>query len=275
MFSLAAIETYLLGHVLASTLGGMKPHEVDRRLDRYRGLPMVVMSALIVLFFGLVIWGMQARPRGSAPRSAEEREVAAKELLSGIQISTKVSTSTLAASKALVDFMAENDTRLVLVRIVDRLDLEIHIATEQAVAFREPPSFCLIGPYSAPQDAGYESGCWGTPDIGKLLAAELPTDGAGHALFPADRALVVTATMQRGGLRCDYPPGRWLLVVQADPLVDGTPMGARQVAEIGFDIPWSSGDQLPFLPVPTVAYCGSANVVYREQGEPQIASPSP
>jgi hypothetical protein len=236
---------------------------------------MVVGGALVVLLFGLVLWAIEARPRDSAPRTAQEREAAAKELLAGIKISTNVSSSTLAASKALVDFMAENDTRLVLVRIVDHLDLEIHIATNQAVAFREPPSFCLIGPYSAPQDAGYESGCWGTPDIAKVLAAELPTDGAGHALFPADRALVLDATMQRGGLRCDYPPGRWLLVVQADPLVDGTPMGARQVAEVGFDIPWSSSDQLPFLPVPGVAYCGSANVVYREQGEPQIASPSP
>jgi hypothetical protein len=103
----------------------------------------------------------------------------------------------------------------------------------------------------------------------------LPTDGAGLALFPADRVLALSATLQRGGPRCDYPPGRWLLVVQADPLVDGTPMGTRQLAEIGFDIPWSSSDQLPFLPVPTVAYCGSANVIYREQGEPLIASPSP
>jgi hypothetical protein len=248
---------------------------LDRQRDGHRGLRVVVMSALIVLLIGLVLWGMEARPRVSAPRSAEGREVAAKELLSGIRISTNVSRSTLAASKALVDFMAENDTRLVLVRIVDRLDLEIHIATQQASAFREPPSFCLIGPYSAPQDAGYESGCWGTPDIAKVLAAELPTDGAGHALFPADRALALSATMQRGGSRCDYPPGRWLLVVRADPLVDGTPMGARQLAEVGFDIPWSTSDQLPFLPVPTVAYCGSANVVYREQGEPQIASPSP
>jgi hypothetical protein len=31
---------------------------------------------------------------------------------------------------------------------------------------------------------------------------------------------------------------------------------------------------LPFIPMRTVAYCGSANVVYRQQGEPEIASPS-
>jgi hypothetical protein len=224
---------------------------------------------------GLVLWGANARPPRSTPRTAAEREVAARELLSGIRISANVSGSTLAASKALVDFLRENDVRLVLVRIVDGLDLEIRIEADRAVAFREPPSFCLIGPFSAPQDAGYESGCWGTPDIGELLAAQLPTDGAGHALFPAGRAMVLSAQVHRGGPRCDYPPGRWLLVVEADPMVDATPMGARQLAEIGFDIPWSNREPLPFLPVRSVAYCGSANVVYREQGEPQIASPSP
>ena len=212
---------------------------------------------------------------GPAAAQRRQREVAARELLSGIRISTNVAGSTLAASKALVDYLPENDVRLVLVRIVDDVHLEIHIQTQQAVAFSEPPSLCLIGPFSAPQDAGYESGCWGTPDIGELLEAELPTDGAGHAMFPAGPAIVLAATVQRGGLRCDYPPGRWLLVVEANPVVDGTPMGARQVAEIGFDIPWSSSGPLPFLPVKTVAYCGSANVVYKEQGEPQIASPSP
>lgn len=246
-------------------------HDADRRLGGRLGLLIVVATGLILLVLGLVLWGIKAPP----PRTAAERETAARELVSGIRISIDVAGSTLAASKGLVDFMMENDTRLVLVRIVDELDLQVHIETPEDIAFREPPSFCLIGPYSAPQDAGYESGCWGTPDIGELLAAQLPTDGAGHAMFPAGRALVLSAGMHRGGLRCDYPPGQWVLVVEADPIVDSTPMGARQFAEIGFDIPWADSGPLPFLPVKTVPYCGSANLVYREQGEPQIASPSP
>jgi hypothetical protein len=253
----------------------MSPHEVGRSLDRFRRLRIIVAGTLVVLVFGLVLWSIGAtRPR-SAHRSAEEREVVAKELLSGVRISTDVSGSSLAASKALVDYLATNDVRLVLVRIVDDLKLAIHIDTQQVVAFREPPSFCLIGPFSAPDDAGYQSPCWGTPDIGVLAAAQLPTDAAGHTMFPADRALVLSTTLHRGGLRCDYPPGRWLLVVEADPLVDGTAVGVRQLAEISFDIPWLNSGPLTFLPVKTVAYCGSANVVYKEQGEPQIASPSP
>jgi hypothetical protein len=63
--------------------------------------------------------------------------------------------------------------------------------------------------------------------------------------------------------------------VDADPWVDGVGVGTRQLAEVGFEIPWRAGGPLAFLPVRTVAYCGSANVVYHEQGEPQIASPSP
>jgi len=249
----------------------MNARKVDRRLARRRRLSIVAFSALVVVVFGLVLWGIEVRP----PRSAAEREVAARELVSRIRISTNVLGSTLAASKALVDLLPENDVRLVLVRIVDDLDLEVNIQTDEAIAFREPPSFCLIGPFSAPDDAGYTSPCWGTPDLGELLAAQLPTDGAGNTMFPAGSAVVLPATVNRGGLRCDYPPGRWLLVVKANPLVDGTPTGARQLAEIGFDISWSGTGPLPFLPVRTVAYCGSANVVYREQGEPQIASPSP
>ncbi|MDP9250249.1 MAG: hypothetical protein M3O78_02620, partial [Chloroflexota bacterium] len=237
-------------------------------------LRITVASALVVLVFGLVVWGCESTLPRSAPLTAEQRQAATQELLSGIQISANVSSSSLAASKALVDYMAQNDVRLVLVRIVDDLDLKVQIKTNHAVALSEPPSFCLIGPFSAPDDAGYSSPCWGMPDAGEVLAAQLPTDGAGHTMFPAGPAIALTATMQRGGLRCDYPPGRWLLVVNVDPLLDGTATGVHELPGIGFDVPWSIGDLLPFLPVKTVAYCGSANVVYnvvyKEQGEPDI-----
>ena len=237
-----------------------------------RGLLIAaVIGSLGVLAVGLVLWATRAPP----PRSAEEREAAAAQLLSGIRISTHVTGSALSASKALVDFLAENDVRLVVVRVVDELTLEVQIEARRSVAFKDSPAFCLIGPFAAPDDAGYSSPCWGAQDTGTLFAAQLPADDAGHRTFPAGEPIVVSATVQRGGPRCDYPPGRWLLRVEADPLVDGLPTGARQLAEVGFDVPWSRTDRLPFLPVSTVAYCGLANTVYREQGEPAIASPSP
>ncbi len=232
---------------------------------------LVLISALVVVVLGVVLWATRPPP----PRSTAEREAAATELLAGVRISAKVSGSELAASKALVDFLAENDVRLVRVRVVDELSLELRIETSQAVAFKDAPTFCLIGPFAAPDDAGYSSPCWGAQDLGALLARQLPAEEDGHPTFPAGEPIVLSATVQRGGPRCDYPPGRWLLRVEGDPLVDGLPTGARQLAEVGFDVPWSRTDRLPFLPVGTVAYCGLANTVYREQGEPAIASPSP
>jgi hypothetical protein len=65
-------------------------------------------GAGIVVVLGLVLWGVRA----VQPRSAEEGEVAASELLSGIRMSATVSRSSLGASKALVDFLPENDVRL-------------------------------------------------------------------------------------------------------------------------------------------------------------------
>lgn len=237
-----------------------------------RGLLVAAaIGALGVLVAGLVLWATKAPP----PRTAAERQAAATELLAGIRISTEVSDSALAASKALVDFLAEDDVRLVRVRVVDELNLEVEIEATQSVAFKDPPTFCLIGPFAAPDDAGYSSPCWGTPEVGALLAAQLPTDDAGHPAFRAGKPMVLSATVERGGQRCDYPPGPWLLRIEADLLVDGIPTGARQLAEVAFDVPWSTTDRLPFLPVSTVAYCGLANTVYREQGEPAIASASP
>jgi hypothetical protein len=250
---------------LRDYLDGVKP------IGRRGLLVLVLVSALIVLILGVVLWATEA----PSPRSAEEREAAATELLAGIRISTHVSGSALVTSKALVDFLAENDVRLVLVRVVDDLNLEVQIETSQGVAFKDAPTFCLIGPFAAPDDAGYSSPCWGTPEVGALLASQLPADDAGHPTFPAGESIVLSAAVQRGGRRCDYPPGPWLLRVEADPLVDGMPTGARQLAEVGFDVPWSRTDRLPFLAVKNVAYCGLANTVYREQGEPAIASPSP
>ncbi len=234
-------------------------------------LRILTVSALIVLVFGVALWGKL----GPRPLSPEEREVAAQELVSGIQVSTKVSGSSLVATKALVDFLTADDVRLVLVRIVDGIDLEIRVETDHAVAFSEPPRFCLIGPFSAPDDGGFSSPCWGAPEIGELLAAQLPADGAGHAMFPAGRVIMLSATIRRVDRRCDYPAGRWALQVEANPLVDGTPMGVRQLAEIGFDVPYAGTGPLAFLPVSTTRYCGLANVVYKVQGEPELASPSP
>lgn len=238
-----------------------------------RPLAIVAGIAVVIVIAGIALW--RGAPPPPPPLTAAQREAAAAEMVSGLHISTSVSDSTLAASKALVDFMMQNDTRLVLVRIVDVLDLEIRIETSQTIAFDAPPSFCLVGPDSAPDDGGYTSPCWGAPDLGGLIVAQLPTDPAGHPTFPGGDGSVLSATVERGGRRCEYAPGDWQLVIKGNPLIDGMPAGDRELAKVDFDVPWMNAEPLPFLEVRTVAYCGLANRIYREQGEPEIVTPAP
>jgi len=236
-----------------------------------RRLALLVISALLLLVLAVVLGSLAS----SKPRTAAEREALAQELMLGITVSASLSDSTLAATKALVDFLPENDVRLVLVRIVDDLGLELRIETSQTVTFSEPPSFCLIGPFSAPDDAGLSSPCWGAPDLGELVGARLEADAAGHTVLPAGRVITLRASIGRVRGRCDYPPGQWVLRVAGEPIVDGRPMGARRLPEVAFDVPHLGTGQLPFIPVSAMSYCGLANAVYREQGEPEVASPSP
>jgi hypothetical protein len=236
-----------------------------------RRLGILLGSALVLIAIGVALWAAA----GTRSLTAAERDAVAKELISGIRISTNVSDTSLAATKALVDFLPENDVRLVRVRIVDDLDLDLRIETDHAVALSALPSFCLVGPYSAPDDGGFSSPCWGAPEIGERLVAQLNADSAGHAVLPAGRAITIALRLSRVEGRCDYPPGRWLLRVEVDPVVGETPMGARALPDVAFDVPYLGTGPLQFIPVNAMRYCGLANVVYREQGEPEVASPTP
>jgi hypothetical protein len=140
------------------------------------------------------------------------------------------------------------------------------------VSFATPLRLCLVGPDSAPDDAGLEEPCWGEPDLETLDAARLPTDGAGHPLLAAARPLTITADLRRGDVRCDYPPGRWVLEIKADPIVDGTPAGARYLPDVAVEVPFDRSQALPV--VARARYCGLASRVYREQGEPEVLGPA-
>lgn len=232
----------------------------DRR-TRIVAIVVVAVVAAVVLW----VWA------GTRPRSPEQREVAARELLSGIRVSATVSSSSLAAAHAIADFGLQEGVRLVRVRIVDGLTLELRIEATRAVAFAEPPKFCLVGPFSAPDDAGLSDPCWGEPDLGVVAAGGLPRDQVGRPTFMAGAPVTLTATVERGDVRCDYPPGKWVLEIKADPMVDGTAMGARYLPEVGFEVPFATPDPLTLLA--QTRYCGLANVVYREQGEPPVVNP--
>jgi hypothetical protein len=231
---------------------------------RARSVAIVVALAIVA---AVVLWAWA----GTRPRSPEQREAAARELISGIHVSATVASSSLAAADAIADFGLQEGIRLVRVRIVERLDLELRIESVRTVSFAEPPLFCLVGPFSAPDDAGLSDRCWGDPDLTVVVARGLSHDTTGRPMFVADAPVTVSATLQRGDVRCDYPAGTWVLEIKADPLVDGTAMGGRYLPEISFEVPFATPAPLTLL-VET-RYCGLASVVYREQGEPPVVNP--
>ena len=180
----------------------------------------------------------------------------------------------LMATEAVADFGIEEGVRLVRVRILDELDLEVRIETTETLTLAAPPRVCLVGPYSAPDDAGLSDRCWGEPDLGGLLAEELTTDAAGHPMLIAGQPIVLSAALRRGDVRCDYPPGEWQLEVTLEPLVYGVSVGALDLPPAALEVPPTADGPLP-LNLFGTRYCGLATVVYRDQGEPPVAGPVP
>ena len=159
------------------------------------------------------------------------------------------------------------------VRIVSELRLSIRLETDHDVVLAEPARLCVVGPYSAPDDAGLSDPCWGSPDPGELLAAQLESDLAGHPVLPGDRPILVVASLVRGDARCDYPPGEWHVEVVLNPLIDSSPVGDLYLPYVIMDVPLERADAPPLATVLEDRYCGLASAVYREQGEPPVASP--
>lgn len=230
---------------------------------RTRSVAIVALAVVVAV----LVWAWV----GARPRSPEQREAAARALLSGIHVSMTVATPSLAVADAIADFGLKEGIRLVRVRIVERLTLELRIESMSSVTFAESPLLCLVGPFSAPDDAGLSDRCWGEPDLTVVAADELPSDAARHPMLRANAPVTLSATLQRGDVRCDYPPGKWVLEIKVDPLVDGTAMGARYLPDLGFEVPFATPG--PLTLIARTRYCGLASVVYREQGEPPVVNP--
>ena len=234
------------------------------RLAGLRGVGGVVavhvVGVLAALVGGMSLWAC-ATARPSSPELAE------------VRVAATVVASSLAATDAIADFGIAEGVRMVKVRIVDELQMELRIETEGSVVLAAPPQVCLVGPFSAPDDAGLTDRCWGEPDLGGLLAAELATDAAGHPILGGDSPIIVVANLRRGDVRCDYPPGDWQLEVRFEPLVDGSSVGVTDLPPVGFSVPAQVGNPLPLSLINATRYCGLANVVYREQGEPPVSTP--
>lgn len=226
----------------------------------------ILVLAALIGGIGFLAWV------STQARTPEDRLREASAALARVGVSATVIDHSLAATEAIADFGIEEGVRLVRVRIVDQLQLELRVETPDAIELAEPPRVCLAWYFSAPDDAGLSDRCWGEPDLGGLLEAQLARDEAGHTLLPAGRPIVVDATLRRGDVRCDYPPGDWQLEVALEPLVDGSPVGALDLPPVVLAVSATGDGPLPFLRFDT-RFCGLATLVYLQQGEPPVALP--
>lgn len=233
----------------------------DRRIA---AIAIVVVTGLVV---AAAAWAL------TRPRSPEERLAAARELAGSITVTVAVADSSLLVGTAIADFGVGKEIRLVRVRIVDELRLSVRVSSDVDVELATDPKACLVGPYSAPDDAGLSVPCWGEPDVGEALAAQLASGGAGRLVLRAGQPATLEVDLRRGAVRCDYAPGAWHLDLSVEPIVDGTSGGLVELPSADLAIPFSSGDVL--VQTRDSRYCGLAETIFKEQGEPAIASPSP
>lgn len=234
-----------------------------------RRIAVLGAIAIVVVLAAVAAW------LRVGPRSEADRQAAADDLVAGIHVSVTVTGSTLAATQAIADFGVGQEVRLVLVRVVEAMTLAVGVRAERDVAFAEAPRFCLVGPFSAPDDAGLEDPCWGEPDLGSLAGGSFSVGEAGYPFLAAGESGTMTTELRRGDVRCDYPPGGWALELRVDPIVDGAPAGPRYASAAPFEVPLEAAESPPLLLLERARYCGLASQVYREQGEPAVASPGP
>jgi hypothetical protein len=225
----------------------------------------IVLLAAAVLF-GAGVW-LSTRPHGP-PADPED---AIRATLAAVHVSVRVGGSTLSIATAISDTL-EDGVHLRRVRIVDELSLELRIEADRLVSVAGTPTVCLVWPFSAPDDAGLSDRCWGDPDIGAIVAGKLPLDAAGRATLNPGVPVTVAVTLSRGETRCDYPPGEWHAELTVDPVVDGAPAGPHDVPFGIFTVPYAGATVARDLSSASTRFCGLANGVYLEQGEPPTPS---
>jgi hypothetical protein len=198
------------------------------------------------------------------------RPASADELIGGITVTASVDRSSLGATQAIADFGLEEGIRMVPVRIVEDLALEVRLETPRDVKLAGAPRLCLTGPFWNPLDAGLDDRCWGDPDLAALLVQAMPANAEGGVTLHAGSPVVLRADLARGDERCDYPPGDWLLEVDAEPVVDGMTLPRRKIAKVPLTVPLEEDGPLAWRSNSDTRFCSFTAAVYTRQGEPTI-----
>ena len=232
---------------------------VEEHVSRRTVVIAVVAGLAVIALAGVALWAWSAL-----------RPATAEELFRGIRVSASVDESSLGATGAVADFGIEEGVRMVPVRIVEDLILDLELSAARDVTFTAPPRLCLTGPFWNPLDAGLSDRCWGEPDVNEALRTAMPPDPAGTVTLRADSPVAIRVSIARGDERCDYPPGDWLLEVDAEPVIDGRAQPRTDIAQAPITIPWDVDGALPWHDNSDTRFCSFTAAVYTRQGEPQI-----
>jgi hypothetical protein len=232
---------------------------------RSRVLRLVALLGVLALLASCALQAPSQAP--TEPPTPAERAAAAQRLVDSLQVTPTVMGANLVAGHAIADFGVGQDIRLVRVRILDQLKIEVRIQSPTDLVLAAPLRLCLFGPNAAPDDAGLEDRCWGNPDLTALFEPVLPKDPAGHPMLPAGQTFEIGATLLRDAARCDYPPGTWVFETLVQPVIAGVAADAIY-KEGSLEVPFARDE--PLRVVERSQYCGLASVVFREQGEPPV-----
>jgi hypothetical protein len=231
----------------------------DERMNRRIALLAIVAALAVVGLAGSAMWAWSAL-----------RPPTADELFQGIEVTAAVDESTLGATQAIADFGLEEGVRMVPVRIVEDIVLDLQLEADRDVTFAAPPRLCLTGPFWNPLDAGLSDRCWGDPDINEALREAMPADPAGTATLRAGSPVSLRVPIARGDERCDYPPGDWLLEVDAEPVIGGQVLPRTDITKAPVTIPWDVEGALPWHDNSDTRFCSFTAAVYTRQGQPTI-----
>ena len=232
---------------------------MEHPLNRRTAITAVVAGLAVVALAGVALWAWSAL-----------RPATPDELIDGITVTSSLDESSLGATQAIADFGLEEGIKMVPVRIVEDLGLEVRLETPRDITLAGAPRLCLTGPFWNPLDAGLDDRCWGDPDLAALLADAMPADADGHVTLRAGSPVVLHADLVRGDERCDYPPGDWLLEVDAEPVVDGVTLPRQDIAAVPLTVPLEKNGALAWRTNSDTRFCSFTAAVYTRQGEPSI-----
>ena len=184
--------------------------------------------------------------------------------------------SSLGATQAIADFGLEEGIKMVPVRIVEDLALEVRLETPRDVTLAGAPRLCLTGPFWNPLDAGLSRSLLGRPGPRRIADRRAcRADADGRVTLRAGSPVVLRANLARGDERCDYPPGDWLLEVDAEPVVDGVTLPRQDIAEVPLTVPLEEGGALAWRSNSDTRFCSFTAAVYTRRESPRSRDAEP